>query len=203
MDIISRINKKRYFFGVVGLFLFFLFLVSCSHKAGSVLSVIPWGHKPDPKPTWSFGKRGIIINYKADKQINMFDNRPHTLLLVVYQLKDINNFIELAKYEDGLKQLLEVRGDDPTVMASDKIFIEPGSSDTIVLDRAEKARWVGIVAGYYQLDPQKVSRIFKIPFRIETKGLIMRKRIAKIERLKINLILGKSGIQVLKEKRKR
>jgi type VI secretion system VasD/TssJ family lipoprotein len=153
-------------------------------------------HKPEPVPDWSYSKEAIRISYTADAMLNAFGNKPHVLLLVVYQMKDVNAFSELTKNEETLKTLLKVGGMDQQFLSSDKFFIEPGEKNTVVFNRAEHAEWVGIVAGYYNLDPGKVSRIFEIPFKIETRGFIMKKKVASIETLTINLILGKHGIQI-------
>lgn len=152
-------------------------------------------HKPDPEPSWGFGPKGIKISYKAVKLLNAFDDKPHALLMVVYQLSEANQFKKLAQYEDGLRQLLEAKGTDPSFMATRKEYIEPGKQATLVMDRAEKARWVGIVAGYYNLEPDKVTALFEIPHTVETKGLIRRKRVAEVLPLEVTLILGEHGIQ--------
>ena len=152
-------------------------------------------HKPDPEPSWGFGPKGVKITYKAVKLLNAFDDRPHAMLMVVYQLSEANEFKKLSQYEDGLRQLLEAKGKDPTFMATHKVYIEPGDTKTLVLDRAEKARWVGVVAGYYALEPGKVTALFEIPHSVETHGLIRRKRVAKVEPLEVTLVLGEQAVQ--------
>lgn len=152
-------------------------------------------HKPDPLPSWDFGPQGVKITYRAVKLLNAFDDKPHALLMVVYQLSDANHFKKLSQYQDGLRQLLEARDSDPSVMATRKVYIEPGETKTLVLDRAEKARWVGLVAGYYALDPGKVTALFEIPHSVETHGFISRKRVARVEPLEVNLVLGEQTLQ--------
>lgn len=169
------------------LFCLLIFLLSCSHK-------------PDPIPSWEYDAKSIEIRYTADKLLNAFDNKPHTLLLAVYQMNNVNTFEKWSKYEDGLKKLLEVQGTDPSFVAAQKFFVEPGESKTLVLNRTENAKWVGIVAGYYNLAPDKVTKVFKIPVKVETKGLIRRKRVAEIQPLRVYLILGPHSIQEKKTK---
>ncbi|MFH1984860.1 MAG: type VI secretion system lipoprotein TssJ [Pseudomonadota bacterium] len=152
-------------------------------------------HAPDPAPSYGYGEKGISFQLAADKQLNAYDGAAHSLLVVVYQVTDINPFKKLAQSEDGLRTLLEVKSADPSFVASQKFFIEPGESQSLVLDRAEKATWVAVVAGFYRLVPAKATRSFEIPFKVETKGIIFRKQVAEIQPLQVNLLLGPDSIQ--------
>ena len=162
--------------------LIFLFLCSCTKK-------------PDPVPSWGFGSKGLQISYTADKLLNSYENKPHTLLLVVYQLDNVNAFNKFTTYKEGLEKLLEAQNFDPSVMGIEKVFVEPKANKTIVLNRAENAKWVGIVAGYYDLAPGKVSKSFEIPFKVGTQGFIRRKKVAQIQPLHLNLLFGPHSIQ--------
>ena len=161
------------------------FLCSCSAK-------------PPPTPSWDFGADGIHINYRADKKLNLVDEKSHTLLIVIYQLNNVNVFNQLSNNKDGLQKLLGNQNFDASVMASEKFFIEPGESKKIILDRAENARWVGIVAGYYELVPKKTSLLFNIPYKVVEQGLLFKKYTADIEPLSIDLIFNS---QALREKK--
>lgn len=152
-------------------------------------------HSPDPVPSWEFGPGGIKISYTADRNLNAMGDKPHALLLAVYQLTDPNPFNKLAKYQEGLKKLLEGQDVDPTVTAVRKVFVEPGGSKTIELDRMEKTKWVGVVAGYYSLDPTKVSKAFEIPHKVETHGFISKTKVATVPTFELHLVLGPQSIQ--------
>lgn len=182
---LKNIKKKGYI--VLTLWCVLVCLGSCSHK-------------PEPTPSWEYGVKDIKISYTADKLLNAFDDRPHTLLITIYQMNNVNTFKKLSKYGDGLKKLLGAQSTDPSLVAAQKFFVEPGESKTLVLNRAEKARWVGIVAGYYNLVPEKVTKVFEIPVHIKTKGLIRRKQVAEIQPLHVDLILGPHCIQEKKTK---
>jgi len=180
----SLIRQKRLnwlFFWVVSLLLFCT--SSCSHK-------------PDPVPTWNFAPGGIRLTYTADKLLNRVGDKSHTLVLTIHQMNDPNPFKRLARYEEGLRKLLEGRGADPTITAVQKFFVEPGESRTLVLDRVENSKWIGVAAGYYSLDPDKVVKVFEIPFAVESKGFISKERVAKVPPFNVDLILGPESIQV-------
>ncbi len=76
-----------------------------------------------------------------------------------------------------------------------EFIIEPGEEKIIYLDRAEGARWIGVVAGYYILSPDNCSRVFKIPLIYKKKGLLFKKTSVSIGKLFVNLMLGPTGIQ--------
>ena len=167
-------------------FLLLSFLVSCTKK-------------PDPVPSWAYGSKGIEITYTADKRLNTYDNKSHTLLLVIYQLDNVNAFNKFSAYKEGLEKLLAAQNFDASVMGIDKVFVEPGDQKTMVLDRAEKAKWIGIVAGYYNLVPGKANRTFEFTFDVHTSGWIRRKKEAQVKKLSVNLLLGPNGIQEIKK----
>jgi len=52
--------------------------------------------------------------------LNVYENEPHTLLLAVYQLNNINAFNSLAQDVDGLKKLLQAQGLDSGVVGVNK-----------------------------------------------------------------------------------
>jgi len=151
--------------------------------------------KPAPVPTWSFEQKAIEIHYRADKKLNLYDGKPHTILMCIFQLSNPNVFKELSKSEDGLNRLLQCSRFDESVVDFMRVFVQPGESKSLYLDRAENAKWVGLVAGYYELATDLVAQLYEIPVIIKKKGLIFRKRIAKVGTLSINIFLGPNEIR--------
>ncbi len=166
----------------------FLSFVFCLTLISSLISC--GGKEPKPEPDWAFKPQSIEIAIHADVMLNEFNESSHALQLVIYQFDTINKFMELAEYKDGLKKMLKAQNFDPSVQAVKKIFVDPGETKKIRLDRAEKARWVGVVAGYFNLIPGRTTNFFEIPYNIEKQGMIFfRKEVAVISDLKINLTL--------------
>lgn len=174
--------------------------------------VVPWAvallflfsthscsHKPDPVPSWGFEPRAIRLSYTADKLLNRVGDKSHTLLLTVHQMSDPNAFNKLARYEGGVRKLLEGRSVDPTITAVQRLYIEPGESKTLVLDRAENTKWIGVAAGYYSLDPGKVTKVFEIPYSVESKGFVSKERVATIPPMHLDLFLGPESVQEKKK----
>jgi type VI secretion system VasD/TssJ family lipoprotein len=134
------------------LFVLCLFLFSCASG-------------PTDQQKWGYEKDAIILHIKADPKLNFKDKKAHALMVCVYQLMSPNAFNQLAGSRDGLYKLLECSVFDPASIAVTKqIVVNPGKDMDLKLDRAEGARFVALVAGYYaSIDKEKITRIYQIP----------------------------------------
>jgi type VI secretion system VasD/TssJ family lipoprotein len=146
-------------------------------------------------PSRPYAAKAIQIEYRADPNLNLYQDKPHTLAFLVYQLSDINPFTNLTKDAAGLTTLLKGEKFDQSVMAVDRFFIEPGDTNRLDIDRYENVKWVGIVAGYYGLTPGQVTRSYEMPVLIETKGMIFKTNEARMGLLGMNLFFGPTSIQ--------
>ncbi|WP_028583989.1 type VI secretion system lipoprotein TssJ [Desulfogranum mediterraneum] len=162
-----------------------LFLVSC-------------GAKQDPPPQLDYAKAAITVNYQADKELNFADHQPHTLLLVIYQLSEVNAFNSYVGYRQGLVKLLQAASFDPSVTALSKHYIEPGSSGLFTLDRAAKTQHLGIVAGYHGLDPEKSADLIPLSYETGRHGWLLTKS-TTVKPLHIKLVLEKDRIRRLED----
>lgn len=116
-----------------------------------------------PQPEWPFEAQAIRLRYQADPDLNQEDDAPHAILLVVYQMKDINAFNDRLKTAPGLRTLLDGGMFDPAVTAADRIFIQPGTEDFALFDRAAGTKWLAVVAGYYGLQGPAMARAAALP----------------------------------------
>jgi len=151
--------------------------------------------QPLPPPKWSYEKDAIEVHLKADPKLNFDDGVAHTLLVCLYQLKDPNAFNQLSDDTDGVYKLLDCGLFDAGVATSKRLIVHPGKDVTVTLDRAEGAKYVAAVAGYYVLQKERMIRLFDIPVVVEKKGFIKTTKIAKPGLLKIELELGPSQIK--------
>jgi type VI secretion system VasD/TssJ family lipoprotein len=115
----------------------------------------------------------LVLN--ADPQLNAHDGVPHTLHLCLYQLKDPNAFNQFSGDQDGLYLLLDCSVFDPSVTSFQRLTIQPGQQLTQSFDRAEGSRYVGIAAGYYRIEKERITRFLKIPVKIKRRGWLLRK----------------------------
>lgn len=153
--------------------------------------------KPLPDPEWSSKPAAIEFQCRADNLLNEYDGRAHTLLLIVYQLREPDFFTKLAKDKDGLKRLLRfetvqerLAGAQNNVAACHRFIITPGEEKKISLDRLEGVKGVGIVAGYYHLNPDRVSHYWELPVAYERQGLFLWKVEAEVGLLSVDLNFG-------------
>jgi type VI secretion system VasD/TssJ family lipoprotein len=186
-----------------------LCLCSCAKKTAPVTTVYkpPEPVAPPPPPpvvvmptTWSFGKDAIQLHMKSDPRLNLYDGVPHTLLLCIYQMADPNAFNQLREEKDGLPKLLECTRFDSSVASSRRHIMQPAKELTLSYDRAEGAKYVGIVGGYYQLEKENSVRLFQIPVTEEFLDEKKQTKTMKPDLLNIRLYLGPQLIQEIKGK---
>ncbi len=161
-------------------------LVSCSGGANK---------SAESEAKADYAENGISIKYQADDRLNMVGQQSHSLVLVIYQLSDVNGFNTFAGYKEGLVKLLAAESFDATVTAVTKKYIEPGSGGVISLDRAAHTEHVGIVAGYYDLNPDKSSTLLNITYDTSRHGWLLQKS-TTVNLLDVTLMLGKDGVRV-------
>jgi len=146
-------------------------------------------------PSRVFWPKGIQIQYTSSPKLNYYEDKAHTILLVVYQLNGLNAYNIFTKTPDGMNRLLQADRFDPTVVGVDQFFVEPNESKTLVLDRAENTQYVAIVTGYYDLQPGQVNRMFEIPVITDKKGIYgFRTPVSTVGQLNIKLFMGPSSI---------
>ncbi|MGA1842663.1 MAG: type VI secretion system lipoprotein TssJ [bacterium] len=150
-----------------------------------------------PPPLWQAEKGGIQLRIEADPQLHLYDGSPHTLVVCVYQLTERNVFNQFANEREGLLKLLECNRFDSSVATSPlRLSIHPGEKISESLDRAENAKYVAIVAGYYSLQKENIIRLFEIPVIFEKKGWFFRRSItSRPGPLNLYIYLGPQGIK--------
>ena len=165
--------------------------------AGSLLVLTACAAKQLPPPQWTYEKEAIRMHIKADSKLNLDEGEAHTLLLCAYQLSDPNTFNQLSNDQDGLYKLLECSLFGDGAAASKRMILQPGQDINMTLDRAEGARYVAIVAGYYILEKDRMVKMVNIPEYIEKKGFIKKAKTRKPAPLMIDLILGPQQITTI------
>jgi predicted component of type VI protein secretion system len=148
---------------------------------------------------WSFGKDAIRLQLISDPGLNLYDGTPHTLLLCIYQMSDPNAFNQLTDEKDGLTKLLECTRFDSGVTSAKRQIMQPAERMSLFLDRAEGAKFVGIVGGYYLLQKEQSVRLFQVPVE-ETVDWKERTKTVRPGLLNIYLYLGPQKIQEIKGK---
>ncbi len=169
-------NSRRGFF-VFALFILASFvIVSCASAP------------TEPMPTYM--RDAVHLTLTASDQVNLYGGLPHATVLCVYQLSNPNVYQQMLEEVDGVNKLLSCENFDPSVKSRRRIVVQPGDKKVVVMDRAEGARYLAIVAGYYKRTPGSFSRLVPFPV-VETGGFSRRKELGKIE---LDIELGSEGI---------
>jgi type VI secretion system VasD/TssJ family lipoprotein len=148
------------------------------------------------KPDWKFEKEAIRIHIKADHNLNLYNKRTHTLYMCFYQLSELNAFDQLAQDDSGIRRLLEARMFDPSVAAVSSKTIQSGEHITLSFDRAERAQYFAVVAGYYaHLSDKRMVRRHTIQVLKKRKNFFKRTYQCIPCTLDIVLLLGSNQIE--------
>ena len=147
----------------IGLIITVVYLLSCATEP-TELTI-----EPDD---WEYEKRGIELSIKAPSDLNSLSGRPHSLALGVFQLNDPNTFGGLSATREGAVELLQKGRIDDTVSNFTLINIRPGERKKVTLNRSQTAQYVGVIAGYYELNPTKDVKVFPIPLKALSRGLV-------------------------------
>jgi type VI secretion system VasD/TssJ family lipoprotein len=155
---------------------------------------------PLPPTHWTYEKDAVRIHIKADPKLNLDQGVPHTLMICLYQLKDPNAFDNLSEDRDGIYKLLDCNLFAPSVATAKRVIVGPGQDTTVTLDRAAGARYVAAAAGYYDLQKDRMIRLYDIPTVVESKGIINRTKISKPGPFRLEMELGPLQIKQARKK---
>ena len=161
-----------------------LLVLSCSSKTVPTMPEVKYGYEP----------QAIQFHLRSDRRLNLFQNSPHSLSLCVYQLVDPNGFNQRIGEEEGLYELLECKRFDSSVATFKRLVVQPGEEVEKKLDRAEGAKYVAVVAGYFTLQRDRIYLLREIPVVIEKKGWVFRTKIHKPGVMNFDLLLGPQEI---------
>ena len=151
------------------------------------------------KPEWQFGKDAVRVHIKADHKLNLYNSKAHTLYVCFYQLSELNAFDQLTQDESGIRKLLECKLFDGSVAAVNSKIIHAGENLTIILDRAERAKYVTMVTGYFaRLDNARMVRRHKIQVLKKRTSFWKKKYQCMPCDLDIEVVLGPNQIEYSK-----
>ncbi|SMF09590.1 type VI secretion lipoprotein TssJ [Desulfovibrio gilichinskyi] len=121
---------------------------------------------------WTYQVNAISFKLGVAKDLNKYDDAPHTLLLCFYQLSDLNKFNEMTGNPAGISKLFNCTSFGPSVTQVRREFVQPGTNATITMDRAEGTKFVGVAAGYYNLQGDGATRTWQIPMDVTSTGML-------------------------------
>lgn len=118
-----------------------------------------------PADQWVYEARSLGFRISAGDELNSYKGQPHTLSIKIFQLSDPAIISELRQSPFGLSDLMAQKGSTLSgdIVREDRIDIAPGKTKTLLIDREQGARYVAIVAGFFDMDGKKAVRLMKIP----------------------------------------
>lgn len=119
---------------------------------------------------WPRAEKAVRLRFIADRDLNMYDAKAHSLQICVYQMDNPEAFLNLAQTPEGITGLLKAEPFDGSVKAVVRLFMQPLEDRAVELDRAENATYIGIVCGYFDSEPKDSVRVWEIKPQSETTG---------------------------------
>jgi len=101
-------------------------------------------------------------------------------------------FNQLASNNDGIYQLLDCKAFDSSVTSVKRLFVHPDQDLSIVMDRLAGTKHIGLVAGYFVLQKDRMVRVIDIPVLIAEN-----KKSAQAGDLKLIVNLGSEQIAAI------
>lgn len=127
---------------------------------------------------WSYEVRAINLVLKAVTDVNSVSGRPHSIVVGLFQMSDPNTFSGLSVTREGSVELLQKGKIDETIVDFRLLTMRPGEQKKVSVSRAEAARYIGVIAGYFKLNPKTDVKIFPIPVREIERGLVEKSLVA-------------------------
>jgi len=133
----------------------------------------------------------VIVNIAASNTLNAYNAQAHTIVLSLFELSDPNMFNQLREKKEGVIKLLGTGKFDASVLSRRKFIIQPGQKKVISLDRVSGARYLGIVAGYFDLQrSEDYSRLYSLELTYAPNYYWSRSKNPKVL---VKLLLGESS----------
>lgn len=142
---------------------------------------------------WAYQQNAITLEVSADQMLNEHNGDAHTLLLGIFQVAEADGFQRIAASPVQLSQALNVGLPANSALRTTRYVVHPGTRVTLSIDRAEKAKLVGIIAGYYSMD-NRSAKLFEIPLAVEKKGFFTHTYQAQPIPLVLQVTLGPMSI---------
>ncbi|SDV47120.1 type VI secretion lipoprotein, VC_A0113 family [Chitinasiproducens palmae] len=144
---------------------------------------------------WSAASDAILIEVNADDLLNEYDGEAHTLLLGVLQAGDADAFRKVAGDAGTLATALSQTTPGGPMLQTVRYVVQPGGHTILSIDRVAKAKVVGLIAGYYTMDPKTSARLFEIPLAISNNSLLGHDYAAQPQTLALRVDLGRLAIE--------
>jgi type VI secretion system VasD/TssJ family lipoprotein len=142
----------------------FLALLTACSSAPTELSV--------EEDKWTYEVRAINLLLRATADVNSVSGRPHSIVVGLFQMNNPGTFDGLSVTREGAVELLQKGKIDETIVGFQLVTMRPGEQKSVSISRAESAKFIGVITGYFKLNPKTDVKIFPIPVREVERGVV-------------------------------
>ncbi len=121
---------------------------------------------------WTYEVRAINLVLRAAADVNSVSGRPHSIAVGLFQMNDPNTFSGLSVTRQGAVELLQKGKLDDSIVDFRLLTMRPGEQKKVSISRAESAKYIGVIAGYFKLNPKTDVKVFPIPVRAIPRGIV-------------------------------
>ncbi|MBU2546858.1 MAG: type VI secretion system lipoprotein TssJ [Proteobacteria bacterium] len=97
----------------------------------------------------------MSLTIVASSKLNWESNKPHPLVMCIYQLSGPGPFSTKAQSSKGIGEMLSCSAWDGTVLSYERVTMQPGRKMSKTIHRMAGADYIGVVAGYYNYSKGK------------------------------------------------
>lgn len=121
---------------------------------------------------WKFEDRAVHIHLQGPSDLNAISGRPHSVAVGVFQISEPNTFLGLAETKEGALQLLNAGRIDDSIAQFTRIILQPGEEKVATLPRAQGAKYIALISGYYGLNTELDIKVFDVPIKEAKRGFV-------------------------------
>jgi type VI secretion system VasD/TssJ family lipoprotein len=143
---------------------------------------------------WNYGNAALRVDVDTDAALNSYDGEAHSVVLALVQAADPGAFYQFLDTPDLVAKVLQGSRPPSTLLQVTRYALEPARKAQIRLDRAQGARYLGIVAAFYDVPVAKGAKLFNLPVAMDSSGLVVRNYSATPAAAVLSLKLGPADI---------
>ncbi len=142
-----------------------------------------------------FSPAAITLQVTADSGLNAWNDISNSCTLLIIQSADKQSLQNIMSDVSLIKRLYNNGGTSEGILKLDKYTAMPGLKSTIHIDRSERTRYVGVIAGYFPFPGSQHMLTFDIPVKVSAEGWFNKTWSASLAPLNKNIFLGKDSVK--------
>lgn len=139
----------------------------------------------------SYSDNALKLNISTTPDLNSYDHQSNSCTLFIIQSEDRAVLRKLINDPDMLQNLFNGEQKFNDVLQVNQLALMPNQTYSSTLPRAERAKYIAIIAGYYPAPGPDYSYVLELPMKLHKQGLLFPDYSANYEPLNIKLKLGR------------